>query len=385
MAAGTTRVRTGLERLAATGFSELGGRAVAVLTHPAAILPDATHAVDALVEGGVDVRLLLGMEHGVRGSAQAGFSETAPTDPGTGLPVFDTYEHRDELEPVVARLAEAGVDTLVVDLQNCGSRFYTYESSVYDMIRATASTDIRVLVLDRPNPIGGEAVDGLVLEPGFASYVGRERVAQRHGLTMGELARLFAARLGAPEPQVVAMQGWGRDVLYGETGLPWVPPSPNLPTPGGALCFAGTCLFEGTDVSEGRGTTTPFELLGAPWMDTAWAGDLRAAGLPGVVFREAYFVPVANLHAGETCCGVQLHVTDPRAFDPVRTAVWMLVTAQRRWPERLGLRPASFDLLAGTDRLRGAVLAGLGAEEIAESWRAEARAYRDERKSVFLY
>jgi uncharacterized protein YbbC (DUF1343 family) len=170
MAAGTTRVRTGLERLAATGFSELGGRAVAVLTHPAAILPDATHAVDALVEGGVDVRLLLGMEHGVRGSAQAGFSETAPTDPGTGLPVFDTYEHRDELEPVVARLAEAGVDTLVVDLQNCGSRFYTYESSVYDMIRATASTDIRVLVLDRPNPIGGEAVDGLVLEPGFASY-----------------------------------------------------------------------------------------------------------------------------------------------------------------------------------------------------------------------
>jgi uncharacterized protein YbbC (DUF1343 family) len=390
VAEATARVRTGLERLAGSGFAELRGSSVAVLTHPAAILPDATHAVDALVAGGVDVRLLLGMEHGVRGSVQAGLSETASTDPGTGLPVVDTYglevrSGRSMADEVGARLAESGADTLVIDLQNCGARFYTYESSMYDMIRATASSGLRILILDRPNPIGGTVVDGPVLEPGYASFVGRERVAMRHGLTVGELARLFAARLGAPEPQVVALKGWRRDLLYTETGLPWVPPSPNLPTPVGTLCYAGTCLFEGTEISEGRGTTSPFELLGAPWMDGSWARDLRAAGsLPGVIFREAYFVPAAGPHAGSTCCGVQLHVTDPHAFDPLRTALHMLVRAQRRWPERFGFLD-SFDLLVGTDRVREAVLAGRGAEDIAEEWRPEAQAFREARESVLMY
>ena len=382
MAAAPTRVRTGLERLAGSGFAELGGSAVALLTHPAAILPDATHAVDALVAGGVDVRLLLGMEHGVRGSAQAGESEAAPVDPGTGIPVVETYGV--EPETVLPRLIEAGVDTLVVDLQNCGVRFYTYESSLHDLIRVTAPSGIRILVLDRPDPVGGEVVEGPVLEPGYASFVGRERVALRHGLTLGEVALLFAARLGAPEPQVVALEGWRRDMLFAQTGLPWVPPSPNLPTPVSALCYPGTCLFEGTDISEGRGTTTPFELLGAPWMDASWARDLRAADLPGVVFREAYFVPVANLHAGQTCCGVQLHLTDPHAFDPLRTALWMLASAQRRWPERIGFRD-SFELLAGTRRVREAVLAGRDADEIAQSWQAEAREFRAAAASVLMY
>lgn len=376
------RVRTGLEVLAESGFAELKGRAVALLTHPAAILPDATHAVDALVAGGVDVRLLLGMEHGVRGSAQAGESESAASDPGTGIPVVETYGV--EPESVVPRLLEAGVDTLVVDLQNCGVRFYTYESSLHDLIRVTAPTGIGVLILDRPDPVGGQVVAGPVLEPAYASFVGRERVALRHGLTLGEIARLFAERLSAPEPQVIAMRGWRRDMLFAQTGLPWVPPSPNLPTPGSALCYPGTCLFEGTDISEGRGTTTPFELLGAPWMDGAWARDLRAAGLPGVVFREAFFVPIAHKHVGETCCGVQLHVTEPHAFDPLRTALWMLESAQRHWPERVGFRDA-FELLAGTRALRDALLAGVGADEIARSWHPQEQWFRGERESILLY
>lgn len=376
------RVRTGLERLAESGFSELQGRAVALLTHPAAILPDATHSADALVAGGVYVRLLLGMEHGVRGSAQAGESETAATDPGTGIAVVETYGR--EPAEVVERLTAAGVDTLVIDLQNSGARFYTYESSVHDLIRATAQTSMRIIVLDRPNPIGGDVVDGPLLDPEHASFVGRERIALRHGMTMGELARLFAARLGAPAPEVVALEGWHRDMLFEETGLPWVPPSPNLPTPGSVLCYPGTCLFESTDVSVGRGTTTPFELLGAPWMDSSWARGLRALTLPGVVFREAYFVPVADLHAGATCCGVQLHVTDPRAFDPLRTGLEMLVSAHRRWPERIGFRD-SFELIAGTDRLRKDLLAGRDAATIADFWRPDVEEFRAARESFLLY
>lgn len=375
-------VRSGLARLAREEFAALKGRSVAVLTHPAAILPDATHAVDALLAGGVDVRALLGPEHGVRGSAPEGFSETAAVDPGTGLPIVDTYLL--EAEQLAERLAELGADTVLVDLQNAGSRFYTYESSMHDVIAAAAPIGIRVLIADRPNPIGGAAVDGPVLEPGHASFVGRAPIALRHGLTMGELGRLFAARTGSPEPEVAPLSGWSRDMLFAETGLPWVPPSPNLPTPGSTLTYPGTCLFEATQVSVGRGTTTPFEMLGAPWMDGEWANDLRAADLPGVVFRAAYFAPLAGLHAGELCAGVQLHVNDPRAFDPLLTAMHMLTSAWRRWPERLGLRP-TFELLSGTDRIREALLAGFGAEQIVELWQAEAAAFRDSRESVLLY
>jgi uncharacterized protein YbbC (DUF1343 family) len=376
-------VETGLARLAREEFAAVKGRRVAVLTHPAAILPDASHAVDVLLSGGVDVKALLGPEHGVRGSAQAGFSETSAVDPGTGLPVVDTYLRGPE--EIAHRLTELGVDTVLVDLQNVGARFYTYESSLYDVIRTAALAGIAVLVADRPNPIGGAAVDGPVLEPAYASFVGRAPIAVRHGLTMGELARLFAAQLGAPAPEAARLAGWRRDMLFAETGLPWVPPSPNLPTPASALVYPGTCLFEGTQVSVGRGTTTPFELLGAPWLDDSWARDLRARNLPGVLFRAVHFVPVADLHAQTPCCGVQLHVTDPRAFDPLRTAIYMLTSVWRGWPDELGFRESAFDRLSGTNRIREAVLAGLGAEEIVELWQAQAAAFRALRESALMY
>ena len=376
-------VETGLECLAGSGFAELKGHAVAVLTHPAAILPDAAHAVDALLQGGVDVRALLGPEHGFRGSAQAGFAEDETVDPATGIPVVDTYLA--EVPDVAARLSELHIDTVLIDLQHSGARFYTYESSMYDAIRAAASAGAWVVVLDRPNPIGGQAVDGPVLEPGYASFVGRAPVPIRHGMTMGELARLFADLVAAPEPEVVPMRGWRRAMLFPDTGLPWVAPSPNLPTPASALCYPGTCLFEGTDVSVGRGTTTPFELLGAPWIDASLARALRALDLPGVAVREAYFSPVANLHAETGCCGVQLHITDPFAFDALRVALHMLTYIQRHWPEQLGFRAESFDLLAGTSRIREAVLAGAAADEIAGSWQAEAARFRRDRAPYLLY
>jgi uncharacterized protein YbbC (DUF1343 family) len=379
----TASVETGLERLAHDGFVQLKGHAVAVLTHPAAILPDAAHCVDVLLRGGVDIRALLGPEHGLRGSAQAGFSEAEAVDAATGLPVVDTYHAA--VPDVAARLAELQVDTVVVDLQHCGARFYTYESSMHDTISAAAPAGVRVVVLDRPNPIGGVAVDGPVLEPAYASFVGRAPISVRHGMTMGELARFFAEYVGAPAPDVVPMRGWRRAMLFPETGLPWVAPSPNLPTTATALCYPGTCLFEGTNVSEGRGTTTPFELLGAPWIDGTLARELRAARLPGVAVREAYFAPVAGLHIEVGCGGVQLHITDPLAFDPLRVAMHMLTILKRHWPERLGFREQSFDLLSGTSRIREAVLAGVDADEIAGSWRDEAARFRRDREPYLIY
>lgn len=376
------QVMTGLARLAADGPAPtLIGRRIGVLTHPAAILPDATQAVDVLRAMDVDVRLLLGAEHGLRGTAQAGESEPADVDQVTGLRILDTY--RLSVAELGRRLGD--VDAVVVDLQHSGARFYTYESTLHDVLHACAEANVDVVVLDRPNPLGGAVVDGPVLELEYASFVGRDAIPLRHGLTLGELARLFAKRNALPEPQIVPMSGWRRGMLFADTALPWVPPSPNLPTGISALCYAGTCLFEGVNVSVGRGTASPFELIGAPWIGSRFAQRLRRSGLPGVVLREAYFEPTADVHAGTVCCGVQLHVTEPRAFDPLRTAIHLLVELLRSWPERAEFRASHFDLLVGKADIREALSGGLAADPIVASWRAEAAAFRDERREFLLY
>lgn len=376
------QVMTGLARLAADGPPPaLSARRVGVLTHPAAVLADGTPAVDVLRAQGVDVRLLLGAEHGLRGTAQAGESEAADVDPLTGLRILDTYRLS------VAELSQQldGVDAVAIDLQHSGARFYTYESTVHDMIQACAQADVDVVVLDRPNPLGGTVVDGPVLEPAYASFVGRSPIPVRHGMTLAELARFVAKRDDLPEPEIVPMTGWRRGMLFADTGLPWVPPSPNLPTAISALCYPGTCLFEGVNVSVGRGTANPFELVGAPWLDGRYAQALRQVGLPGVVVREAYFEPVADVYTGSVCCGVQLHVTEPRAFDPLRTAVHMLTELVHGWPQCIEFLATHFDLLAGTGRLRQAVLDDAEADQAVASWRAEAAAFRDERREFLLY
>jgi len=276
--------------------------------------------------------------------------------------------------PLVAGVADAlraaGVDTLVVDLQHAGARFYTYESSLYDAIAAGHETGVRIRVADRPNPLGGLAVDGPVLDPAYASFVGRAPIPQRHGLTMGELAGLFAELLGAPAPDVVPMDGWRREMLFAGTGLPWVPPSPNLPTPVTALVYAGTCLFEGTNMSVGRGTTTPFEIIGAPWLDRRLVDALRARDLPGAAFREADFTPAFDNHAGTRLRVIAVHVTDPIAFDPLRVAVTALTTIAALYPDQLEFRP-SFDTLAGGPRLRTEIVSGATPAGIAAGWAAD--------------
>ncbi|MFE7181728.1 exo-beta-N-acetylmuramidase NamZ family protein [Streptomyces erythrochromogenes] len=394
------RVRTGFERLAADGYEVLAGQKVGVVTNPTGITADARHLVDVLhADERVDLVAVFGPEHGFRGTAQAGDSEGASRDPATGLPVYDTYDKSGQ------RLADvftaAGIDTVVFDIQDVGARFYTYIWTLYDCMRAAALAGKAVVVLDRPNPVGGRRAAGPVLERPYASFVGREPIALAHGMTAAELARLFngeflaagrasdrAAGRAAAGPvrlTTVAMSGWRRGAFFGETGLPWVPPSPNMPTPGTALAYAGTCLFEGTNLSEGRGTTTPFEVLGAEGIDRRWAEAANGLGLPGVWFREAYFTPTFSKHVGKVCGGVRLIVHDREAFDPVRAGIGLLVTARRVW-SGFGWRTDHWiDRLTGSDRVRTLVDAGAGVEEVAGDWAAGLARFEAVRAQYLLY
>ncbi|MCY0952361.1 DUF1343 domain-containing protein [Streptomyces sp. H27-S2] len=381
------RVRTGFERMAADGYGVLAGQRVGVVTNPTGITADARHMVDVLhADERVDLVAVFGPEHGFRGTAQAGGSEGASRDPATGLPVYDTYDTSGQ------RLADvftaAGIDTVVFDIQDVGARFYTYIWTLYDCMRAAALAGKAVVVLDRPNPVGGRRAAGPVLQRPYASFVGREPIALAHGMTAAELALLFNGEFLADRPvalRTVAMSGWRRDAFFGATGLPWVPPSPNMPTPDTALAYAGTCLFEGTNLSEGRGTTTPFEVVGAEGVDRRWAEAANALGLPGVWFREAYFTPTFSKHAGRLCGGVRLIVHDREAFDPVRAGIGLLVTARRTW-SGFGWRADHWiDRLTGSDRVRAMVDAGAGVEEIAGDWAAGLTRFAETRGGYLLY
>ncbi|HEY1488010.1 MAG TPA: DUF1343 domain-containing protein [Micromonosporaceae bacterium] len=369
-------MRLGIETLLA---APPAGERLGLLTHPAAVLPDLTLGLDALVAAGHPVVAVFGAEHGLRGTAQAGFAEDATVDGGTGLPVFDTYQRSLDV-----LLAVADIDVLLIDLQHVGARFYTYESSLYDAIGAAERAGVRVRVLDRPNPAGGEAIDGPVLRSEYASFVGRAPIPMRHGMTMGELAGLFAVMRDVPTPEVVPMEGWHRSQTFQETGLVWVPPSPNLPTTTAAQAYLGTCLFEGTNVSVGRGTTTPFEIIGAPFLDGRLAAHLRSLDLPGAAIRDCALMPAFDEYRGEQLHGVAVHVTDVGTFDPIRLALLTLTAIERLYPGMLEYR-GSFDRLAGTDALRSAIVAGETAAEIAASWSADLLAFAAWRDKFLIY
>lgn len=381
------RVVTGLERLMADGYAELAGQRVGVLTNPTGITADARHLVDVLhADERVRLVAVFGPEHGFRGTAQAGGSEGTARDPATGLPVYDVYGKSGQALADV--FTAAGVDTVVFDVQDVGARFYTYIWTLYDCMRAAALADKAVVVLDRPNPVGGARAAGPVLERAYASGVGREPIALAHGMTAAELALLFNGEFLAARParlRTVRMSGWRRGARFGATGLPWVPPSPNVPTPETALAYAGTCLFEGTNLSEGRGTTTPFHLLGAEGVDRRWAREAEALGLAGVWFREAWFTPSFSKHAGRVCGGVRLLVHDPEAFDPVRTGVGLLVSARRAWSGFAWREDHWIDRLTGSDRVRRMVDAGAGVAEIAADWEAGLARFAAVREGYLLY
>ncbi|WP_411077687.1 exo-beta-N-acetylmuramidase NamZ domain-containing protein [Streptomyces sp. cmx-10-25] len=383
---GRRRVRTGFERLAADGYAALDGQRVGVVTNPTGVTPDARHLVDVMhADERVDLIAVFGPEHGFRGTAQAGGSEGRYDDPATGLPVYDTYLKSGR--PLADVFTASGVDTVVFDVQDAGARFYTYIWTLYDCMEAAALAGKRFVVLDRPNPVTGRAALGPVLDRAFATFVGREPIAQAHGMTVAELALLFNGEfLAAPVAlETVRMTGWRRTDFFDSTGLPWVPPSPNMPTPETALVYSGTCLFEGTNLSEGRGTTRPFELLGAEGIDRRWAEEANALGLPGVRFREAYFAPTFSKFQGRTVGGVQLHVHDREVFDPVRTGIALLVTARRSW-SGFAWRPDNWiDRLTGSTRVRTLIDAGADTDEVVGAWQTDLAAFRAVRREYLLY
>jgi len=390
-----TRVRTGLEVFLERRCAPVAGRRVGLLTHAAAVDGRYRNAA-ALLHACGDVRLavLFGPEHGLAAAAQDLEHVGAGRDPATGLPVVSLYgDTVASLTPTAEQLA--GLDALVVDLVDVGSRYYTFQATMLFCLQAAARVGLPVVVLDRPNPLGGVAVEGPTIRPGFDSFVGVHPIATRHGLTIGELALLYRARLGlAVELEVVPCEGWTRAMHHDQTGLPWVLPSPNMPTPETALVYPGQCLLEGANLSEGRGTTRPFELCGAPGVDSVAVADrLAAEGLPGVAFRPAWFKPTFQKHAGRTCGGVQLHVTDRDAFRPVRTGLAVLAALRDATPgfawrteeyEFVADRPA-IDLLFGSDRERLGLEAGVGWRALAAAWEAEEEAFRRERQPFLLY
>ncbi|GGX49867.1 exo-beta-N-acetylmuramidase NamZ family protein [Streptomyces fructofermentans] len=383
---GGRRLRTGFERLAASGYSLLAGDRVGVVTNPTGVTRDVRHIVDVMhADDRVNLTAVFGPEHGFRGTAQAGGSEGRYDDPATGLPVYDTYLKSGR--PLADVFTASGVDTVVFDIQDVGARFYTYIWTLFDCMEAARLAGLRFVVLDRPNPVTGRGAFGPVLHKEFATFVGREPIAQAHGMTVAELALLFNKEfLTAPVAlDTVLMSGWRRSEFYDAAGLPWVPPSPNMPTPETALVYPGTCLFEGTNLSEGRGTTRPFELIGAEGIDGSWAAAAEGLGLPGVHFREAYFSPTFSKFQGRTVGGVQIHVHDRAAYDPVRTGIALLVTARRSW-SGFAWRPDNWiDKLTGSTRVRTLIDAGATADEVVADWQGDLTEFRRMRGRYLRY
>jgi uncharacterized protein YbbC (DUF1343 family) len=386
------RVRTGAEIQAASGWAELAGQKVGIVTNPTGITGGLTSIVDQMhASGGVNVVAVFGPEHGFRGTGQAGDGEGDHVDPRTGIMVYDA--HGATAAKFTDIYQRSGVETVVFDIQDVGARFYTYIWTMYEAMAGAVPADLRFVVLDRPNPVGGDA-RGPMLRPGYESGVGKKQIIQQHGMTVGELARFFDAEILPSDAggrlsdlHVVRADGWRRRMRFADTGLPWTLPSPNMPTPDTALVYSGTCLFEATNLSEGRGSTRPFELIGAPYLDYRWAEALNAIGLPGVAFREAYFVPTFSKHVGAVCAGVQVHITDPHEVEAITTATHMIVAARRLYDgfDWRGDGGRWIDLLTGSDRFRTMLEADASAEEIVAAWGAELAEFDRRRRPYLLY
>jgi uncharacterized protein YbbC (DUF1343 family) len=370
----------------------LRGRTIGLVCNPASIDAQFRHVIDRAEAVAVTVGAIFGPQHGYRSDLQENMIETPHgEDPCRHVPVYSLYS--ETREPTAEMLR--GLDALVIDLQDVGTRIYTYIYTMANCLVAARKHGLPVIVCDRPNPIGGEGIEGPMLEPGFESFVGQFPIPMRHGMTIGELARLFNEHfaLGA-KLEVVTMEGWARRHYFDETGLPWVLPSPNIPTLDSAIVYPGTVLFEGTNVSEGRGTTKPFELVGAPWVDPQRAAkSLNAQGHAGVHFRPIHFEPTFHKHARVACGGVQLHVTDRDAFRPVAAAVAVLDAFKRAGRDQFAWRDPPYeyehvippiDILFGSATLRDGIDAGAAWQDIVR-WDADVAAFETIRRRFLLY
>lgn len=394
-----SRVQTGLETLIHEMPAKIRGARIGVVCHPASVDAELRHALDLLQAAGGRIKAIFGPEHGARGEAQdmEGVADVA-RDPRLGAPVHSLYgADFASLTPRPEQLA--ALDVLVIDLQDVGARYYTFVWTMVLCLEAAGKAGLRVLVCDRPNPINGVATEGNLIKPGFASFVGLHPVPNRHGLTPGEIACYAQQQRGVGcDLDIAPLRGWRREMFFEDTGLPWVYPSPNMPTVDTALVYPGMCLLEATELSEGRGTCRPFEVIGAPGIDPeALAAELTRHAVPGCRFRPLYFRPQFHKHAGQTCGGVQLHVTDRRSFDAYATGVACLSSVKRIAPTVFTWRdkPYEFvadipaiDLLAGDDALRLVLEAGGDLADLADlaaSWRQERAEFEAVRQEALLY
>ena len=389
-------MRTGLERFLDEPMRWVGRARVGMVANPTAVDRRLTHAVDIL-NGcrDVDLRLLFGPEHGVRGSAQDMIEVGDARDPVTGLPEISLYgKSFESLCPTPVHLSQ--IDVLLFDIQDIGARYYTYAATMALCMRAAKKNGVKVVILDRPNPIGGAQIEGGGLEPGLENFCGLYPVPQRHAMTLGELARLYNETFAIGcELEVAACEGWRRHWYYDDCDLPWIMPSPNIPTLDTAMVYPGMCLLEGTNLSEGRGTTRPFELFGAPFVDARkLAAEIRRYDLPGVMFRPCVIEPAFHKFAGQRCGALQLHVTDRRIFAPYRTGIALLIAVKSLWPEAFAWRvePYEFrsdvpaiDLLTGTPRVRIAIESGADLDTVMQIACSGTDAYNHGRDRALLY
>ena len=370
------------------------GKRIGLVCNPASIDASFRHVTDRATAAGVTIGALFGPQHGIRSDAQENMIETPHSrDCARKVPVYSLYS--ETREPADEMLY--GLDALVIDLQDVGTRIYTYIYTMAYCLKAAARNGLPVIVCDRPNPIGGVAVEGPMLEKGYESFVGLYEIPMRHGMTIGELARMFNEHFGlGAKLEVIPMQGWQREMYFEETGIPFVLPSPNIPTIEAEVVYPGAVLFEGINVSEGRGTTKPFELIGAPWVKDPEAFSRRLNGLaiPGVFFRPHAFEPTYHKHAKTLCGGCQIHVTDRTTFPSVETGIAMTIAFRDADPSAFAWREPPYeyeykllpiDILYGSDKLRKGMDAGRTAAQIAAEWTDGVAEFNKLRAEYLLY
>lgn len=389
------RTRLGIERLLDDKIDLIRGQRVGLVCNQASVLPDSfAHAADVFGERTeFELTTLFGPQHGIRGDVQYNMIETPHVrDERTGKMVYSLYS--EVREPTEEMLRD--VDVIVVDLQDVGCRIYTFIYTMANCMIAAAKYGKRVVVCDRPNPINGNAVEGNITEHEFKSFVGQFELPTRHGMTSGELAKMFNEHFNIGcDLEVVEMAGWSRKMWGDQTGLPWILPSPNIPNVETCVVFPATVHLEGTELSEGRGTALPFFLNGAPYIDPyAWAAQLNAFNFAGVAFRPAYFRPTFCEFAGQSCGGVQIHVTDRQSFTPVIVGIAMVKTAYEMYPEKFEWRQNAYeyvfdknpmDVVCGTDKIRKQIETGVAVNEIESDWADGLVNFGEIRKPFLLY
>lgn len=389
------RTQLGVERLLGDKVDVIRGQRVGLVCNQASVLPDSFgHAADAF-HGRDEFRLttLFGPQHGIRGDMQDNMIETPhAVDERTGIMVYSLYsETRIPTEEMVS-----DIDTFVIDLQDVGCRIYTFVYTMANCMRSAKQYGKKVVVCDRPNPINGNAIEGNITEHEFKSFVGQFELPTRPGMTIGELALMFNTHFGIGcDLEIVEMRGWDRNMWWSDTSLPWIIPSPNIPTAETCIVFPATVHVEGTELSEGRGTTKPFELNGAPFIDPYdWVDALDAYKFDGVKFRHVFFRPTFQKYADKTCGGVQIHITDREAFTPVIVGIAMIKTAYDMYTEKFEWKREPyeyvfdqnpFDVVCGTDKIRKQIESGVSLAEVGAGWAGGLADFRDARKPFLIY